>query len=152
VLRTAEALTKAPLGWGMGYASVGTRHVMPGGQALMLVENYITKLAYEMGWFGLVTFFWLVGASLVQGMRCYRQCATPEARYVTGCLAIFVSGLLILSFAGTLLDKIPVNVYFWFFLGVMLKVPQMQAVGAEGLGPAAPYGPQAAPRPVRGGG
>jgi hypothetical protein len=33
--------------------------------------------------------------------------------------------VLLISFAGTALDKIPVNVYFWFFLGVMLKVPEL---------------------------
>jgi len=122
---TGRALNVAPLGWGLGYGSVGTRHVIPGGQPLLLVENYWTKIAFELGWFGLLAFAWLIAASLLQGIHSYRSCLTREARWVVGCLAVFLTGLLALSFIGTALDKIPANVYFWFFLGVMLRVPEL---------------------------
>lgn len=148
---TAKALTRAPLGWGLGYASVGVRHVMPRGQPIMMAESYIAKLAYEMGWFGLITFAWLVGAAFVQGVRCYRRCVSPESRWVVGCLAIFLAGLLLFGSLGTALDKIPVNVYFWFFLGVMLRVPEMRPTlpdrGASPMAAALPGMPQAPPGP-----
>lgn len=150
-LIAAKALTRAPLGWGLGYASVGARHVMPGGQPIVMAESYIVKLAYEMGWFGLITFFWLVGAAFVQGVRCYRRCTSPESRWVAGCLAIFLCGLLLFASLGTALDKIPVNVFFWFFLGVMLKAPDMQASSPGGNIAGPPGNPQAPPgfRPAR---
>ncbi len=149
---TARGLSKAPLGFGLGYASVGARHVMPGGQPIMMAENYATKLAYEMGWFGLTAFLWLVGASFSQGLRCYRQCTSPESRWVVGCLAIFLAGLLSITLvAGTGLDKIPGNVFFWFFLGVMLKVPDMQVDSRAGNIAGPPGNLQAPPgfRPAR---
>lgn len=123
---TGRALQRAPMGWGLGYASVGARHVMPGGQPLLFVENYYAKIAYELGWFGLATFIWLSVACAWHGVRGYRQCASREARWITACLGVFLAGVLMLSFIGTALDKIPLNVFFWFFLGLMLKIPEMK--------------------------
>jgi hypothetical protein len=134
--RSLNALTRWPLGLGLGYASVGARHVMPDGKPLMLVENYVTKLACEAGWFGIVAFVWLVLAAMAQGLRSYRLSVEPEKKWLAGGLAVFLVGQLLLSFEGSGLDAIPLNVYFWFLLGVLLRVPDLASADA-GLPPGA---------------
>lgn len=122
-----EALANAPLGLGLGSASVGARHVAPGGKVLILGEQYLTKIIYEMGWFGLFSFVWLLVSSLAQGLRCYRNCLTAETKWAAGCLAVFVLAQLVLALEGAALDAIPINVFFWFFMGIMLKTPELKA-------------------------
>jgi hypothetical protein len=124
----AEAVGESPIGRGLGYASVGARHVMPDGKPIFMAETYTVKLAYEMGLFGLLIQLWLAAAVVFEGIRCCRRARGPEARHAATCLAVFTGGIMVLSLAGAMaLDMIPLNVYFWFFLGVMLRIPDMPA-------------------------
>lgn len=136
--QAADHLSTNPLGWGIGYASVGARHVMPAGYAVRFVESYPAKLAYEMGWPGLMAFIWVVGAVIAQGRASYRLCRTVENRWVVGCLAIYLAGVLLLLVEGTALDKLPANVFSWFLIGVLLRTPELSWQGATPVTEASP--------------
>ncbi|MHC4915314.1 MAG: O-antigen ligase family protein [Planctomycetota bacterium] len=149
---TAAAIGESPIGRGLGYASVGARYVMPDGKPVFMAETYTVKLAYEMGIFGLLVQLWLAAVVVAEGIRCSRQARTPEAKWAATCLAVFTGGIMVLSLAGAMaLDMIPLNVYFWFLLGVMLRIPEMRQEGAAQAPPvrAAYPPPPLPPRPVR---
>jgi hypothetical protein len=146
-----EALGKAPMGAGMGYASVAARHVLPEGRQSFWVESYPLKIAWEMGVPGVLAFLWLVVAALVQGRRSLRQATDARARWVTGNLAAFVGFMLVFSVIGAMvLDKTPTNVFVWFFLGVLLRAPELSWAAPAAEGPAAKPAPTGAAPPVFG--
>jgi hypothetical protein len=148
LLRVLGTLSVAPLGCGLGYASVGARHVMPEGRVMIMAEDYLTKLAFEMGWFGVCAFFWLIIAAFMQGLAVYKASRTREKKWISTGLGVFIVGQLLLSLEGCGLDAIPLNVYFWFFLGVMLKVPQMHDQNV--IPPGQTLGMPAVPDSIRG--
>jgi len=150
--QAAKVLERAPLGYGLGCASVGARHVMPSGQPIYFVETYITKLAYETGVLGILAYFWLIGAAALHALQGWRRTADPRGRWLALCLGVMVPGMMFLSLFSVALDVNPVNVYLWFLLGVMLRIPELSWDPAPAPAPAAPPGPGSAPAavPLRG--
>lgn len=126
-----------PMGQGLGTATIGARHFSPAG-TVKLVESYFGVLATEMGLPGLVAFIILavmVGVLLVRGRRWMRQApGTPIWN------AIFVQCMLTIGLMsnGTGVDAIPTNLYFWFFVGLGIKMVDLERQRLSLVSAAAP--------------
>lgn len=125
-------LGEEPLGSGLGTATVGARHFSPTG-TVHLVESYLGILSSEMGVLGLLAFIVLaftVGVTLVRGRRWMRN-----APGLPVWNSIFVQSMLTLFLMpnSTGIDTIPNNLYFWFFVGVGIKMVDLerQRLGAR---------------------
>lgn len=114
-----------PLGLGLGVATVGARHFSPPG-TVRLVESYLGVLGTEMGVLGLTAFLAVVmsiGVFLVSSRRWMTN--APGRSIWT---AIFLQSLMtiLLTSNSTGLDAMPGNLYFWFFVGVAVKMVDLE--------------------------
>jgi hypothetical protein len=105
-----------PFGEGLAVATVGARHFSPGG--VQLVESYLGVLGTEMGVMGVAAFLGLVApiGIYLTGARGWMRAAPAHT--------IWVAMYLLTLF--TILDAIPANLYFWFFVGVAVKMVDLE--------------------------
>ena len=111
---------KGILGRGLGKATNSTR--VFGDTAL--VETYHPKLLYETGYPGLIAFMIFTTNIVIVTFKSYRSVKTPSIRSFGSGFWVFI---LIISFFPYWypLDTDPVAVYYWFFTGVLLKLPKI---------------------------
>ncbi|MBW4636586.1 MAG: hormogonium polysaccharide biosynthesis protein HpsL [Iphinoe sp. HA4291-MV1] len=109
-----------PLGNGLGRATNSARVL---GET-KLVETYYPKVLYEIGPFGLLGFLALVTTLTIVCFRAYRSIKNRNFRIYGAVLWVFV---LFISYNTYYypLDVDPVAVYYWFFAGVLLKLPEI---------------------------
>lgn len=90
-----------------------------------LIETYYPKLLYEIGPLGVIAFFAVVTTLTFQGFRAYHQVQDPSLR---GYGVIFWVFIFLISYNSYWypLDTDPVAVYYWFFAGVLLKLPHLE--------------------------
>lgn len=108
------------LGRGLGKATNSTRIF---GKAA-LVETFHPKLLYEMGWPGLITFLVFTGHLTFISFVKYRSVKDKSLRSFGSSFWVFV---LIISFFPYWypLDTDPVCVYYWFLIGMLIKLPEI---------------------------
>ena len=108
------------LGRGLGKATNSTR--VFGSTAL--VETYHPKLLYETGYPGLIAFMIFTTNIVIVTFKSYRSVKNPSIRTFGSGFWVFI---LIISFFPYWypLDTDPVAVYYWFFTGVLLKLPKI---------------------------
>lgn len=133
------ALMKDPLGTGLGCATIGARHLSDLNQPIsmgsnvnrseqnfLLTESYFGILAIETGMFGLVTFLWVcvvIGLLLFKSRKLIRS--SPLALPVFA-LTIYVLFTLLVLPVSTAIDHAPMNLYFWFPIGVVVKIAEIE--------------------------
>jgi hypothetical protein len=107
-----------PLGSGLGRATNSTRAM----GKTKLVETYYPKVLYEVGIFGVLGFFGLVTTLTIIGFKTYRSMKNRNFRSYGAALWVFI---LFISYNTYYypLDVDPVAVYYWFFAGVLFKLP-----------------------------
>ncbi|MDF5728817.1 MAG: hormogonium polysaccharide biosynthesis protein HpsL [Rhizonema sp. PD38] len=121
-----------PFGNGLGRATNSARVL---GET-KLVETYYPKVLYEIGPFGLISFFGLVTTLTVICFRTYRSVKNRNFRIYGAAMWVFI---LFISYNTYYypLDVDPVAVYYWFSAGILLKLPvidkqeQLQEVREE---------------------
>lgn len=125
-----------PLGEGLAVATIGARHFSQG--AVRLVESYLGILATEMGVMGVLAFLGLMVPIAVFLTRSRGWMRSAPGHSIWIALFLHVMFTILLSTNGTALDAIPGNLYFWFFLGVAVKMVDLERtrlmfekVGAE---------------------
>jgi len=108
------------LGNGLGRATNSARAL---GET-QLVETYYPKMLYEIGPFGTIAFLALVSILTYTTFKAYRLVRDRSLRGYGSALAWFV---LFISYNTYYypLDVDPVAVYFWFFAGAVLKLPEL---------------------------
>jgi hypothetical protein len=121
----ARPLLEQPLGVGLGVATIGARHFSELGQ-VVLMESYFGIIAVEMGWPGLIAFL-AVAAAIVGFVIRYRtiMAGSPEANYWIF-LAAFVLIIVAILPVNTSIDSAPGNFYFWFSVGVLVRLVELQ--------------------------
>lgn len=89
-----------------------------------LIETFYPKLLYEMGFLGLLSFLSVVTILSLLTFKAYRGVKSPHLRVWGLCMWIFI---LFISYNTYYypLDVDPVAVYYWFFAGVILKLPEL---------------------------
>ena len=108
------------LGNGLGSATNAARYFAP----TRLIETFHAKLLYEIGPLGLLGFLAVVSVLAFLTFKAYRSIQDPNLRSLGVCLWVYI--LLIGYFPYYYpLDVDPVAVYYWFFAGVLLKLPEL---------------------------
>ncbi|MER3475584.1 MAG: hypothetical protein C4287_02105 [Leptolyngbya sp. ERB_1_2] len=108
------------LGKGLGRATNSARAL---GET-ELIETYYPKVMYEIGPIGVILFVLLVTTLTIACFRAYRSIKDKNLRGYGAVLWTFV---LVISYNTYYypLDVDPVAVYYWFFAGVALKLPEL---------------------------
>lgn len=109
------------LGAGLGRATNSARAL----GKTELVETYYPKLIYEIGPFGTLAFLAVVTVLTMVTFKAYRSVRNRNIRSYGATLWVFV---LFISYNTYYypLDVDPVAVYYWFFAGVILKLPEIE--------------------------
>jgi cell division protein FtsW (lipid II flippase) len=109
------------LGAGLGRATNAARTF--GSDAL--IETYYPKVLFEIGWPGLIAFLLLVTSLTVITFKVYRSVKEQNLRSYGASFWVFV---LVISYNTYWypLDTDPVSVYYWFFAGVILRLPEIE--------------------------
>lgn len=106
-----------------------------------LVETYYPKILYEIGPVGLIGFLSMVTALTVITFKSYRSVKEKNLRSFGASFWVLV---LVISYNTYWypLDTDPVCVYYWFFAGVILKLPEIDKEEQEKLAAAADDDPK----------
>jgi hypothetical protein len=118
------ALWNNPVGEGLAVATIGARHFSTSG--VKLVESYLGILSTEMGIMGVAAFAGLIlpiGLFLARS-RAWMRNAPAHPIWVAFFLHIVFT--MLLTSNGTAIDAIPGNLYFWFFIGVAVKMVDLE--------------------------
>jgi hypothetical protein len=109
-----------PLGSGLGRATNSARAM----GLTKLVETYYPKVLYEVGILGLIGFVVLVTILTITAFKSYRSIKNRNFRIYGSAMWVFI---LFISYNTYYypLDVDPVAVYYWFFAGVLFKLPQL---------------------------
>ena len=112
--------TQNPFGNGLGKATNSARIMGP----TKLVETYYPKVMYEVGILGVLGFLGLVTTLTITGFKTYRKVKNRNFRGYGAALWVFI---LFISYNTYYypLDVDPVAVYYWFFAGVLFKLPEI---------------------------
>ncbi len=118
-------LLQNPAGLGLGTATIGARHFSEF-REVILVESYLGILAVEMGWLGLLAFLvvvWQVLRLVVRVRPLMIQ--SPEAMLWLAAAAYVIQGCAVLP-VSTFLDAAPSNFYFWFTVGTIVRMVDLE--------------------------
>ncbi len=121
---------EGPLGSGLGRATNSARAL----GKTKLVETYYPKLLYEVGILGVLAFLGLVTTLTIIGFKTYRSIKNRNFRSYGAALWVFI---LFISYNTYYypLDVDPVAVYYWFYAGVLFKLPELEKQDREDANP-----------------
>lgn len=119
-----------PLGSGLGRATNSARAM----GKTKLVETYYPKVLFEVGIVGVLAFLSLVTTLTIIGFKTYRSIKNRNFRSYGAALWVFI---LFISYNTYYypLDVDPVAVYYWFFAGVLFKLPELEKQDKEDANP-----------------
>lgn len=116
-------LEEYPFGRGLGTGSVSSRHLTWGETSLgiQLIENYPSKLQYELGLVGVVLFYLLVFSLIIHWIRHWlksldRQTHVFIAALTSFCWAMFFASLF------AVIDSPPTGIFLWVLVGMVAKL------------------------------
>ena len=117
-----DAIQNAPLGLGTGMNTGPARFAFYDPLSFIAFENYYAKAVYELGIPGLLIVLGLFSALIGLGYNAHRRLQDPGLRSCSAAIVAFIITMAINSFKGWQIDLDPINVYFWFFAGILFKL------------------------------
>lgn len=118
-------LNTAPLGHGVGSASLGAQYVLGGRQRaseLAPIEGGFARIAWETGVVGLLVFLLLEGFILWQLLRQWCSLRDQELRWMALAIACCHVGTLGWSLFASIVDSATFAILLWFLTGVGLRL------------------------------
>jgi hypothetical protein len=118
-------------GLGTGYATGAARYALGGvaspaaAAGLNFSESWWVKVLLELGVAGLLAVVVLMGWLLVAGYLAWRRTGDRDLRQVAAALLAFLLWTLVYLSKGAEIDLDPINVYFWLFAGILLRLPAL---------------------------
>jgi hypothetical protein len=109
------------LGRGLGKATNSTRVF----GAVTLLETFHPKLAFEIGFPGLIAFVIFSTHITILAVMVAWRLRDSYLRSVGKCLAVFVAMISFCPYWYPL-DTDPVAVYYWFFAGIIFRLPSIE--------------------------
>ena len=133
--RMADALRNPLIGEGLGVASPGARRLIsPLGTAntnpatsIRESESFMAALVYEMGVPGLLLFYLFIAALMAVGLRSVRECRRTDMALLAAAILGFEVAICLQSWTYGPLHVPPSRVLFWFWAGVLLRLPTLAA-------------------------
>lgn len=106
------------LGRGLGVGTSSARVFGP----ITFLETFHSKVILEIGWIGLFIYMTFLTSLLIFTFQAYRSLRDPSLRSFASSFWIF---LVIISYLPYWypLDTDPVGIYYWFFAGLIFKLP-----------------------------
>jgi hypothetical protein len=118
-------LMESPMGMGLGVATIGARHFTEWSN-VMLVESYFGVLVYEMGFLGLAVFMWAMAKIVLTLLGLLREVSSAIYQplwCMMGALVLVIISMMTIS---TGIDSAPGNLYFWYFIGALVKLADLR--------------------------
>ena len=109
------------LGEGLGRSASAARKL----GEIKLIETFYARLLYEIGWLGTLAFLGVVSLISFYSFKAYRAIRNFPLRNLGVCLWLFILLISYNTFYYPLAVE-PVNIYYWFFAGVLLKLPTIE--------------------------
>ncbi|HEX6677360.1 MAG TPA: hypothetical protein VF486_20320 [Actinomycetes bacterium] len=88
-------------------------------------ESWYVKAYLELGLAGLVLIVTILAQLLLSGLRRHAALRDPGLRAVSASLLALLVWNLVYGLKGQFVDLDPSNVYFWLFVGVLARLPQL---------------------------
>ena len=121
-----SSLEQNPMGSGLGIATIAARHFSPS-QEVELVESYLGILAVETGVAGLGCFLLVAIALLAILFRLRVEVRNSPIASLWHIVATYVIFAVLLFPIASGIDATPGNLYFWFAIGVLLRIADLEA-------------------------
>jgi hypothetical protein len=97
------------------------------------IENYYAKARLELGVPGMIVVIILMIQIVMSGYWVRRSVSDRDLKYFAATLTAFFAIVVAYLVKGSPIDYDPLNVYFWLFFGILLKLPRLQAnLGGSG--------------------
>ena len=124
VVGFVETLKLGILGHGTGTATGASRLAFPGTFVLprFYLESWWLHALYELGAPGLAVAAALLVSLIGTGWRVTRSIMDREVRAVAAAILAFLVWNLIYDLKGSLMTLDPINVYFWLFAGLLIRL------------------------------
>jgi O-antigen ligase len=95
-------------------------------------ESWYVKALLELGVAGLALLLALLGVLVATAVRNHRRLRDPRLKVVSASLIGLLLWNLVFNTKAQYLDIDPMNVYFWLFLGLLLKLPELDIADDAG--------------------
>lgn len=133
-----------PLGLGPGTTEgVGGRFSTRLQFGNLVADNFYWAMIIELGWPGIFLFGLLVGTCLAQGLLIQWRLRTNAGRSIGAMALAGGVAVLVASLTTTFLTNAVLGIVFWTMLGLLFRLPTLEAVAEEP--PAPPAGALPAP-------
>lgn len=110
-------------GHGLGRAASAARRL----GKIVLIETFYPRLLYEIGWLGTIMLLTVVTWVSVLGFKSYRSLREISLKKLAICIWLFIVLISYNTYYYPLAVD-PVAIYYWFFAGVLLKLPKLETV------------------------
>ena len=132
----SEAVHRTWLGLGAGADSTGARYAFPNVEQASLPvgsvqESWYVKTYLELGVFGLVIVAALLGTILFRIFRLHQRIRDPRLKVVSAGIVALIGWVLLYNVKAQYLDLDPINIYFWLFIGMLMKFPLLEREPTE---------------------
>jgi hypothetical protein len=127
-----QALDATRVGLGTGIDTNAARHTFGQRNPFIGVggtwyESWYVKAHLELGIAGLVILVLLLGALVTQALRQHRLLRDRRLKVVSASLIGLLLWNLVFNVKAQYLDIDPMNIYFWLLVGLLLKLPAVDA-------------------------
>ena len=125
-----ELLTRQSMAWApVIYAA---RQFFPEGRLVFWEESLYIKAYFELGLAGLVTYGLFLAGTVTMVVRSLRSLQNSAFLLIVVATLALVLWTLIYGAKTSLLDLDPLNFYFWFLIGITLRLPSWSLPGRKG--------------------
>jgi O-antigen ligase len=130
-----EAVELTTFGLGTGIDSIAARYAFANDndwqQFIFPVlgrwhESWYVKTWLELGVVGVAIVLALFATIIVRGVRAHLTLRDPALRVSSAVCVAIVIWSVVYAIKGQYLDLDPLNVYFWLFAGLMLRLPRLE--------------------------
>jgi len=127
--RALQLLKEKPLlGIGLGTQGAAKARFVRGLTPGVITDNYYFQILTEMGMIGLATYILLLFFLLKKAMSIYHSLTNIYLKSLALGIVGIIFAMTIMNFGASTFDSRILNIYFWFFMGILLSLRKAEAV------------------------
>jgi O-antigen ligase len=89
------------------------------------LDNYYFRIGLENGWIGLLLFVALLVMVLAMGSRIAWRLRDHRLRWLAATIVACIAAMILGAFSNNYFGYLPLNIWFWFSLGVLMRLPAL---------------------------